>query len=80
MTVQLLKEQNKDAQMLPVLSNQLHRILLFADEVAHEIICEETDLLGEIIPRMFEVVHSVARYLCDYVTHGRWVSSGFDKC
>ena len=51
-------------------------ILPFADVVADKIVadklvCEETDLLEEIIPRMYEVVHKVAKLSCDYVKHGR---------
>ena len=61
--------------MFPVLSDRLHRILLFADEVADEIICEETFLLEKIIPRMSEVVERAAKYLCGYVTNGRWLPS-----
>jgi hypothetical protein len=36
-----------------------------------QIVCEETDLLEEIIPRMYEVMHEVAKVSYDYVTHGR---------
>ena len=52
------------------LLEQLRRILLFADTVVKEIMCEETDLLEEIIPRMFEVMHMAAKVSCDYVKHG----------
>ena len=57
-------------------------ILPFADVVADKIVadklvCEETDLLEEIIPRMYEVVHKVAKLSCDYVKHGRLSLDGF---
>ena len=57
------------------LLDRLKRILPFADIVAEEIVCEETDLLEKIIPRMFEVMHRVAKVSCDYVKHGRWACS-----
>ena len=65
--------------MPSVLFDRLHHVLLFEDELADEIICEETDLLEKIIPRMFEVVHRVAKYVCAYVIDGRRISPGFDK-
>jgi len=49
----------------------LKRILPFADIVADKLVCEETDLLEAIIPRMYEVMHRVAKVSYDYVTHGR---------
>ena len=33
--------------------------------------CEETDILEDIIPRMFKVIQKVAEYSCKYVRHGR---------
>ena len=42
-----------------------------ANKVADEIVCEETDVLEKIIPQMFEVMHRVAKFSCDYVRHGR---------
>jgi hypothetical protein len=66
-----MKEQNKYDQMPPMLLDRLSRILQFADKVADEIICEETELLEKIIPRMYEVMHRVAEFSCDYVKHGR---------
>ena len=33
--------------------------------------CEETDILEEVIPRMFKVMQRVAEYSCDYVRRGR---------
>ena len=62
------------------LLDRLKHILPFADRAAEEIVCEETDLLTQIIPRMFEVMHEVAKASCDYVKHGRWSPDGFDAC
>jgi hypothetical protein len=50
----------------------LRRIVLLADKVANEIICEETDNLEKTIPRMFEVMQRVAEFSCDYVKCGRF--------
>ena len=56
----------------------MRRISLFADKVADEIVCKETELLEKVIPRMFEVMQKVAKASCDYVKHGRrsrfWIS------
>ena len=68
--VQLLMEQSKYDQIPLSLFEQLQRVLPLADSVAHEIVCEETELLDEIIPRMFKVMQSVAEYSCDYVRRG----------
>jgi len=51
-----------------------------ANMVADEIVCEETEILEKIIPRMFEVMHRVARFSCDYVKRGRSSSSGSSQC
>jgi len=79
-----LKEQNKYDQIPSGLLDRLQRILLFADKVADELVCEETELLEETIPRMFEVMQTIARFSCDYVKRvgfGRPSSfSGFGKC
>ena len=64
---QLLREQNRYDQIPQSLFEQLQRALPLANSVAHEIICEETKLLDEIIPRMFKVMQVVAEYSCDYV-------------
>ena len=69
--VQLLKEQNKYDQIPLSLFDQLRRILPLGKKVADEIICEETDILEEVIPRMFKVMQRVAEYSCDYVRRGR---------
>ena len=39
-----------------------------------EIVCEETDLLETIVPRMFEVMYRAAKISCNYVKHGKWSS------
>ena len=69
--VQLLKEQNKYDQIPLNLFDRLRWVLPLADKVADEIICEETDILEEIIPRMFKVMQRVAEYSCEYVRRGR---------
>jgi hypothetical protein len=79
LTVQLLKEQNKYDQMPPGLLDRLNRILTVADTVCEEIVCEETDLLERVIPRMFEVMRKTAEVSCDYVKRGRWSPGGFDE-
>ena len=68
--VQLLREQNRYDQIPQSLFEQLQRASPLADSVAHEIICEETELLDEIIPRMYKVMQRVAEYSCDYVRRG----------
>ena len=72
MIVQLLKEQIKSDEMPSSLLGHLHRILDLADKVADEIVCEETDLLVEIMSRMFEVMKNIAEFLCEYVKRGRF--------
>ena len=51
----------------------------FADIVAEEIVCKETDLLEKVVPRMFEVMYRVAKMSCDYVKRGRRLCYGFGK-
>jgi len=78
-----MKEQNKHDQMPSSLLDQLQRILPLADTIADEIVCEETDILEKIMPRMFEVMQKIANFLCDYVKRGylsRRSLSGFRKC
>ena len=53
------------------LFDRLQRILPLAKKVADEIVSEETETLKELIPRMFEVMHRVAKLSCDYVKRGR---------
>ena len=69
--IQLLKEQNKYDQIPLSLFDRLQRIGPLAKRVADEIVCEETDILEEIIPRMFKVMQRVAEYSGDYVRRGR---------
>ena len=54
------------------LLDRLRRILPFADIVAEEIVCKDTDLLEKVVPRMFEVMYRVAKMSCDYVKRGRF--------
>ncbi len=75
-----MKEQNKYDKIPSGLLDRLKRILPFADRAAKEIVCEETDLLEQIIPRMFEVMLKVAKVSCNYVKHGRWSADGFGMC
>ena len=67
-----MKEQNKYDQMSPSLLDRLQRIFPLADKVADELVSEETDILDEIMPRMFEVMQKVAKFLCDHVKRGRF--------
>jgi hypothetical protein len=66
-----LKEQNKYDQMPSALLDRLQRILPLADKVADEIVCNETEIMEKILPRMFEVMQRVAKFSCDYVKHGK---------
>jgi hypothetical protein len=61
------------------LCDRVQRILPLATKVSDEIVSEETEILKELIPRMFEVMHRVAKLSCDYVKRGRWSSPRFDK-
>ena len=45
--------------------------------MADKLVCEEADLLEEVIPRMYEVVHKVAKLSCDNVKYGRLSLDGF---
>ena len=67
-----MKEQNEHDQMPPSLLDRLQRILPLADKVADEIVSEETDILDKIMPRMFDVMEEIAKFLCDYVKRGRF--------
>src|SRR5258708_11231172 len=58
--------------MLLGLFDRLQRMLPLAKTVAEEIVCEETEVLEEIIPRMFEVMQRVAKFSCGYVKRGRF--------
>jgi len=65
-----MQEQNKFDQIPMGLLDRLRRILLFADKVADEIVGEETDVLERTIPRMFEVMETVSKFVCGYVKRG----------
>ena len=83
MIVQLLKEQIKCDEIPSSLLGHLERILPLAEQVADEIVWEETDILAKIMPRMFEVMQKIAKFLCEYVRRGRVGRrsfSGFRKC
>ena len=56
------------------LCDRVQRILPLANKVANEIVSEETEILQELIPRMFEVMHRVAKLSCEHVKRGRWLS------
>ena len=45
----------------------MQRILPLVEKVANEIVSEEMEILKELIPQMFEVMHRVARLSWDYV-------------
>jgi len=62
-----LKEQNKYDQMPSTLLDRLQRILPFGERVAEDIVCEETEILEKVIQRMFEVIHKVTEFSCNYV-------------
>ena len=66
-----LEGTNKYDQMPAGLFDRVKRILPLADKVADEVVCEETDILQKVIPRMFEVMHRVAKFACDYVRRSR---------
>jgi len=75
-----LKVQNEYDQIPAVLLDRLKRILHFADKIVEDkIVCEETDLLEGIIPRMYEVMHTVAKVSYGYVTYGRSSPDDFGK-
>jgi hypothetical protein len=67
-----MKEQNKYDQMPSSLLDQLQRVLPLADKVADDIVSEETEILYQMMPRMFEVMQKIAKFLCDYVKRGRF--------
>ena len=52
------------------LCDRVQRILPLVELVANEIVSEETKILKELIPRMFGVMHKVAKLSCEYVTRG----------
>ena len=52
------------------LCQRVQRILPLVKQVADGIVSEETKFLRDLIPRMFEVVHKVAKLSCEYVKRG----------
>ena len=66
--------------MPAVLLGRLRRILLFADKVADEVVCEETELLETVIQRMFGVMGRVAGFSCEYVRRGMSSFHVFSRC
>ena len=54
------------------LLDRLQRVSPLADKVADEIVGEETDILDTIMPRMFNVMQTIANFLCEYVKRGRF--------
>ena len=50
-----------------------------AEKVSEKIVSSETEILKELIPRMFEVMYRVAQLSCDYIKRGRWSSHRFDN-
>jgi len=67
-----MEEQNKYDQMPSSLLDRLQSILPLAEKVANEIVDEETAILEKIMPRMFEVMQRIAKFLCNYVKRGRF--------
>ena len=61
------------------LCDRVQRILPLVRQVADEIVSEETKILKDLIPRMFQVMHRVAKLSCEYVRRGRCSSPRFDK-
>ena len=66
-----MKEQNQYDQMPLSLLDRLQRILPLADKLADEVDDKQTEILAKIIPEMYEVMHRVARFSCDYVRRGK---------
>ena len=59
------------------LLDRLQRIMPLADKVANETDDKQTEILAKIIPQMYEVMHRVARFSCEYVKRGKQPSPGF---
>ena len=59
------------------LFDRLQRIMSLAEKVADEIVCDETEILEMIVPRMFEVMQTTMKNLCDYIKRGRFGVSSF---
>jgi len=54
------------------LIERLSRVLPLADNVADDIVCEETEILDKIIPRMYETMQTAVKFACEYVKRGRF--------
>jgi len=54
------------------LLDRLKHVSPLAEKVADEIVSEETEILGEIMPRIFKVMQEIANFLCEYVKRGRF--------
>jgi hypothetical protein len=54
------------------LLDRLKNVSPLAEKVVDEIVSEETEILGEIMPRMFKVMQEIAKFLCEYVKRGRF--------
>ena len=61
------------------LLDRLQRILPLGENVADDVVCEETEILEKVIQRMFEVMRKVAEFSCNYVKGSRRPSSRFGK-
>ena len=59
------------------LLDRLQRIMPLADKVADEIDDKQTEILAKVIPQMYEVMHRVAKFSCQYVKQGEQLSPGF---
>ena len=70
--------------MPSVLCNRVQRILPLVNQVADGIISEETKILKDLIPRMFEAMYRVAKLSCEYVKCGMdrplGLTSADDRC
>ena len=58
--------------MLSGLFDQLKSILPLAEKVMEDISGEGEETLEEIIPRMFEIMQTIARFSCGYVRRGTY--------
>ena len=70
-----MKEQKKYDQMPSIILGRIQGIFPLADKVADEIVSEKTDLLYKIMPRMFQAMQKIAKFLFEYLKRGslsRW--------
>ena len=70
-----MKEQNEYYQMPSIILGRIQGIFPLADKAADEIVREETDLLYKIMPRMFQAMQKIAKFLFEYLKRGslsRW--------